>query len=164
MLLYLIHAAHASEAFPWWSPSQHWGFHWASNVNVGVLVTVSTLESEFLSCVCAVGTLAAQCAFFRGASRVVLIDREADRLQFAKDRIPKLETLNFSKTKARLLDCFAAVYEHHVAKHQIASTTALPDFHQLGHSHCTVDRVLSHLLAYFLLGINKLQMSICYTK
>ncbi len=47
----------------------------------------------------AVGTLAAQCAFFKGAARVVLIDREADRLQFAKDRIPKLETLNFANKK-----------------------------------------------------------------
>ncbi len=46
------------------------------------------------------GTLAAHCAFFKGASRVVLIDREADRLQFAKDRIPKLETLNFANKKA----------------------------------------------------------------
>ena len=47
------------------------------------------------------GILAAHCAFFKGASRVVLIDREADRLQFAKDRIPKLETLNFGAKKAR---------------------------------------------------------------
>ncbi len=52
------------------------------------------------------GTLAAHCAFFKGASRVVLIDNQADRLQFAKDRIPKLETLNFSDKKVGL--CFWA--------------------------------------------------------
>ena len=61
----------------------------------------------------AVGTLAAQCAFFRGASRVVLIDREADRLQFAKDRIPKLETLNFANKKARLPAHLAPVSAPH---------------------------------------------------
>ena len=45
------------------------------------------------------GVLAAHCALFKGASRVVLIDNQADRLQFAKDRMPKLETLNFSQKK-----------------------------------------------------------------
>lgn len=34
---------------------------------------------------------------------MVLIDNQADRLQFAKDRIPKLETINFSDKKARLM-------------------------------------------------------------
>lgn len=33
----------------------------------------------------------------------MLIDNQADRLQFAKDRIPKLETINFSDKKARLM-------------------------------------------------------------
>ena len=47
----------------------------------------------------AVGTLAAHCAFFKGAARVVLIDNQADRLQFAKDSMPKLETINFSGQK-----------------------------------------------------------------
>ena len=45
------------------------------------------------------GTLAAHCALFKGAARVVLIDNQADRLQFAKDRMPKLETINFSSQK-----------------------------------------------------------------
>jgi threonine dehydrogenase-like Zn-dependent dehydrogenase len=48
-----------------------------------------------------VGILAAQCAFVRGAERVVLIDQEQDRLDFALARIPKLETLNFAQKKVR---------------------------------------------------------------
>ena len=47
----------------------------------------------------AVGILAAQCAFVRGAERVVLIDNQTYRLDFAKERIPRLETLNFAQKK-----------------------------------------------------------------
>ena len=45
------------------------------------------------------GILAAQCAFVRGAARVVLIDQEQDRLDFATARLPKLETINFQQKK-----------------------------------------------------------------
>ncbi len=47
----------------------------------------------------AVGILAAHCAFFRGAERVVLIDGVADRLQFAKTHIPRVETINHNEKK-----------------------------------------------------------------
>jgi threonine dehydrogenase-like Zn-dependent dehydrogenase len=50
-------------------------------------------------CELAVGILAAHCAFFRGAERVVLIDEVESRLSFAKARIPGLETLNFKEKK-----------------------------------------------------------------
>ncbi|BDA44776.1 Uncharacterized zinc-type alcohol dehydrogenase-like protein [Coccomyxa sp. Obi] len=46
-----------------------------------------------------VGILAAHCAFFRGAERVVLIDGVADRLQFAKTHIPRVETINNNEKK-----------------------------------------------------------------
>ncbi|EIE21552.1 GroES-like protein [Coccomyxa subellipsoidea C-169] len=46
-----------------------------------------------------VGILAAHCAFFRGAERVVIIDEVADRLRFAKEKVPKVETLNFKEKK-----------------------------------------------------------------
>jgi threonine dehydrogenase-like Zn-dependent dehydrogenase len=46
-----------------------------------------------------VGILAAQCAFARGASRVVIIDEQPYRLEFAKSKIPKLETINFQEKK-----------------------------------------------------------------
>ena len=42
----------------------------------------------------AVGMVAAHCAFVRGANRVVLIDQQQDRLDFAATRIPHLETIN----------------------------------------------------------------------
>ena len=57
----------------------------------------------------AVGTLAAHCAFFKGAGRVVLIDNQADRLQFAKDRMPKLETINFSSQKVAAMYPMTAI-------------------------------------------------------
>lgn len=47
----------------------------------------------------AVGILAAHCAFFRGAERVVLIDGVANRLQFAKNHIPHIETINQNEKK-----------------------------------------------------------------
>jgi threonine dehydrogenase-like Zn-dependent dehydrogenase len=43
-----------------------------------------------------VGILAAHCAFARGANRVVLLDLEAYRLDFAKQKIPRLETVDCS--------------------------------------------------------------------
>ena len=46
-----------------------------------------------------VGILAAHCAQVRGANRVVLIDRESYRLDFAKERLPGIETINFKGKK-----------------------------------------------------------------
>ena len=92
-------------------------------------------------CICAVGTLAAQCAFFRGASRVVLIDREADRLQFAKDRIPKLETLNFGDKKARPFACYAVVHVHRVGTHPL-----LPSLH--GQHFSSSDTPIAFLIMF----------------
>ena len=91
-------------------------------------------------CAPAVGTLAAQCAFFRGASRVVLIDREADRLQFAKDRIPKLETLNFANQKAR--PSVTPATSVSTLLHPRAADVCKP----LGHSHHGSFVVLSHVI------------------
>ena len=44
------------------------------------------------------GLLAAHCAFARGAQRVILIDREEERLAFARERIRNgtVETINFT--------------------------------------------------------------------
>jgi threonine dehydrogenase-like Zn-dependent dehydrogenase len=42
-----------------------------------------------------VGILAAQCAHVRGASEVVLIDCQPDRLDFAKEKMPYVKTINF---------------------------------------------------------------------
>jgi threonine dehydrogenase-like Zn-dependent dehydrogenase len=47
-----------------------------------------------------VGILTAHCAFARGARRVILLDNQPYRLQFAKSKIPKLETIDISKTKS----------------------------------------------------------------
>ncbi len=58
---------------------------------------------------CPVGILAAHCAFFRGAERVVIIDEVVDRLQFAKEKVPKVETLNFKEKKVRPLRSQAAL-------------------------------------------------------
>lgn len=44
-----------------------------------------------------VGLLAAQCAFARGAHRVIIVDEIPYRLEFAKKIIPKIETVDFSK-------------------------------------------------------------------
>jgi len=44
-----------------------------------------------------VGILAAQCCFARGAQRVILIDNQEYRLKRAKEAMPQLETINFSK-------------------------------------------------------------------
>ena len=55
------------------------------------------------TCPAAVGMLAAHCAFFKGAGDVVLIDHEEDRLQFARDHIPNIKTINFDKKKVK--DC-----------------------------------------------------------
>jgi len=46
-------------------------------------------------CLPAVGLLAAHCAQARGAARVVLIDGEQDRLDFATKHLPGVETINF---------------------------------------------------------------------
>lgn len=47
----------------------------------------------------AVGILAAQCAFHRGAARVVIIDEIPFRLKFATDKVKGLETINFKEKK-----------------------------------------------------------------
>lgn len=46
-----------------------------------------------------VGLLAARCAFVRGATRVILIDQEEGRLEFAKKHIQGVQTINFTKKK-----------------------------------------------------------------
>jgi threonine dehydrogenase-like Zn-dependent dehydrogenase len=46
-----------------------------------------------------VSILAAHCAFARGADRVVLIDGNAERLEFAAARIDRLEVLNKNEKK-----------------------------------------------------------------
>eukprot|EP00877_Chromochloris_zofingiensis_P012796 jgi/Chrzof1/7770/Cz02g36040.t1 len=46
-----------------------------------------------------VGILAAHCAKHRGARRIVLIDNQTYRLEYAASKIPGLETIDFSKTK-----------------------------------------------------------------
>lgn len=46
-----------------------------------------------------VGQLAAQCAFARGAKRVIIIDREQYRLDAAKEVAPGVETINFMERK-----------------------------------------------------------------
>ena len=50
-------------------------------------------------CVSAVGILAAQCCHVRGAERIVMIDNQQYRLDFAKEKLPYIETLNFDETK-----------------------------------------------------------------
>lgn len=52
-----------------------------------------------------VGILAAHCAQARGANRVVIIDREQYRLDFAERKLPGIETINF-KGKYLLLSRF----------------------------------------------------------
>lgn len=47
----------------------------------------------------AVGILAAQCAHIRGAQRIIMIDNQQYRLDFAKLKMPYLELLNFDNTK-----------------------------------------------------------------
>ncbi|KAG0610437.1 hypothetical protein M758_7G065400 [Ceratodon purpureus] len=44
-----------------------------------------------------VGILAAQCAFYRGAARVVIIDEVPFRLEFAQKKVKGLETINFKE-------------------------------------------------------------------
>jgi len=44
-----------------------------------------------------VGLLAAQCAFARGAKRVIIVDKEQYRLDFARKILPKVETVDFSQ-------------------------------------------------------------------
>ncbi|KAL3153987.1 hypothetical protein ABBQ32_013542 [Trebouxia sp. C0010 RCD-2024] len=45
-----------------------------------------------------VGILAAQCAHVRGAQRIIMIDNQQYRLDFAKQKLPYLELLNFDST------------------------------------------------------------------
>ena len=47
----------------------------------------------------AVGILAAQCAHIRGAKQIIMIDNQQYRLDFAKQKLPYLELLNFDNTK-----------------------------------------------------------------
>jgi threonine dehydrogenase-like Zn-dependent dehydrogenase len=44
-----------------------------------------------------VGLLTAQCAFARGAKRVIIVDNQEYRLDFAKKILPKIETVDFSQ-------------------------------------------------------------------
>ncbi|KAL4458128.1 hypothetical protein ABPG75_012993 [Micractinium tetrahymenae] len=44
-----------------------------------------------------VGMLAAHCAFVRGAARVVLVDKQQHRLDWARQKMPRLETINFAE-------------------------------------------------------------------
>lgn len=44
-----------------------------------------------------VGLLTVQCALARGAKRVILVDKEKYRLEFAKKLYPKVETVDFSQ-------------------------------------------------------------------
>lgn len=44
-----------------------------------------------------VGILAAHCAFYRGAARVVIIDEVKFRLDFAAKKVPGLETINYKE-------------------------------------------------------------------
>jgi threonine dehydrogenase-like Zn-dependent dehydrogenase len=46
-----------------------------------------------------VGILTAQCAFYRGAKRVIIVDEVAYRLEFCKKLMPKIETVDLSKDK-----------------------------------------------------------------
>ena len=46
-----------------------------------------------------VGMLAAHSADFRGAERIVMIDNQQYRLDFAKKKIPRVETINFDQAK-----------------------------------------------------------------
>jgi threonine dehydrogenase-like Zn-dependent dehydrogenase len=46
-----------------------------------------------------VGILAARLAQLKGASQVILIDREAYRLKFAGEKVPGIQTVNFSEEK-----------------------------------------------------------------
>lgn len=57
-----------------------------------------------------VGLLAAHCAQARGAARVVLIDGEQDRLDFATKHLPGVETINFQKQKTT--DALKEKFEH----------------------------------------------------
>lgn len=45
-------------------------------------------------CCHSVGMQAANCAFVRGANRVVMIDSIQYRLDFIKEKLPKVETIN----------------------------------------------------------------------
>ena len=46
-----------------------------------------------------VGILAAHSADVKGAERIVMIDNQQYRLDFAKQRIPRIETINFDVHK-----------------------------------------------------------------
>ena len=48
---------------------------------------------------CAVGILAAHSADFKGAERIVMIDNQQYRLDLAKKKIPRVETINFDEQK-----------------------------------------------------------------
>jgi threonine dehydrogenase-like Zn-dependent dehydrogenase len=64
--------------------------------------------------------LAAHCAFVRGAERVIIIDREEDRLAYARERIPngKVETINFKSESA---------WDRGSGASKVCSTAPLPD-------------------------------------
>jgi threonine dehydrogenase-like Zn-dependent dehydrogenase len=48
-----------------------------------------------------VGILAAQCSFARGAKQVIMIDNVPFRLQFVKDKVPGVQTINFSEKSVK---------------------------------------------------------------
>lgn len=69
--------------------------------------------------VCAVGQLAAHCAFVRGADRVIIIDDVEYRLQYAKDHMPKIETINFDKVKVRTPRSTIITKRHFMWQHHL---------------------------------------------
>jgi hypothetical protein len=92
---YRLHAARKCAAAPGSMPPRAHG-----NTNRYV-AHPSALRSA------AVGLLAAHCAFARGAERVVLIDREEMRLQFARDNVKngRVETINIKGGWAAGCNC-----------------------------------------------------------
>lgn len=89
-----------------------------------------------------VGILAAHCAQVRGAARVVLVDSQADRLHFAKSKLPGVETVNCKErdTLSQLKDMFKdergryigpdavieAVGFHYTSNWQVGKVAAIP--------------------------------------
>ena len=64
-----------------------------------ILLRKFVVNKVELRCYAAIGMLAAQCAHVRGAQRIIMIDNQQYRLDFAKQKMPYLELLNFDNTK-----------------------------------------------------------------
>ena len=65
------------------------------------------------------GILAAQCCFARGAKRVIIIDNQPYRLERAKDAMPNIETIDFSKRSTT--EQLHEMVEHGMRRAQLAS-------------------------------------------